>query len=35
VIKPDFLAPGDRLNTANRGELPGDPVPPDVGKPKR
>jgi len=30
VIKPDFLAPGDRLNTANRGELPGDPVPPDV-----
>lgn len=30
VIKPDVLAPGDRLDTANRGELPGDPVPPDV-----
>ena len=30
VIKPDFLAPGDRLNTANRGEIPGDPAPPDV-----
>jgi len=30
VIKPDVLAPGDRLDTANRGELPGDPAPPDV-----